>query len=261
MVATSNRQADVRILIANDDGIHAPGLLALVAALADVGDVTVVAPERERSAVSHAISLREPLRAWPMACGGATAWATNGTPADCVLLGARELLAEPPDVVVAGINRGANLGEDIWYSGTVAAAKEGALLGYPAVAFSVCCHDQPPLWQAAADYARRLVPVVAGLPAGTLLNVNVPNLPPEQVAGAVACRQGVRGYYTLIDRRVDPRGAVYYWIGTGEPLDEPLDGSDLAAIAAGCIAVTPVQLDLTDHAAVSALGEWLPPAI
>ncbi len=249
----------MRILVANDDGILAPGLKLLAEALATIGEVTVVAPERERSAVSHAISLIDPLRAWPVPFAGvAAAYAISGTPADCVLIGARELMPEPPDVVVSGINRGANLGEDIWYSGTVAAAKEGALLGFPALAFSVCCGADEPRFEAAAEYALRLVPpAVERLPAGTLLNVNTPNLPPEQIAGVEVCRQGRRGYYTLFDKRQDPRGRDYYWIGTGDPVDEPVAGTDLAAIAAGRVAVTPVRLELTDDSLLAPLTAWI----
>lgn len=248
----------MRILVTNDDGIHAPGLLALVRALRDLGEITVVAPERERSAVSHAISLLDPLRAWPVSYEGATAWAVNGMPADCVLIGSRELMDDPPDVVAAGINRGANLGEDIWYSGTVSAAMEGAILGLPAVAFSVCCGDQPPDFRAAALCAARLVSEAPRrLPPDTLLNVNVPNLAPERVAGIRLSRQGRRRYQTAFHRRTDPRGGVYYWIGTGEPLDEPLPGTDLAAIQADCIAVTPVRLDLTADESLAPLAPWI----
>ncbi|MCC7495017.1 MAG: 5'/3'-nucleotidase SurE [Fimbriimonadaceae bacterium] len=250
----------MRILVSNDDGIHAPGLAALVEALQGLGELWVVAPERERSAASHAISLRDPLRAWEVPYPGARAWATTGTPADCVLIGARELLPALPEVVVSGINRGANLGEDVWYSGTVAAAKEGTMWGLPAVALSVCCGFDAPDYRAAAAFARRLLPLAAEhLARDVLLNVNVPNLPPDQIRGAQVCHQGRRRYQTSFDKRTDPRGGVYYWIGTGEPLDEPDPGSDVSAVAAGQIAVTPVRLDLTADDA-GGIATWLPSA-
>lgn len=249
----------MRILVSNDDGIHAPGLLALVRALRDVGEVTVVAPERERSAVSHAISLHDPLRAYEVAYeGGLPAWAVNGMPADAVLLGARELMPEPPDVVVAGINRGANLGEDVWYSGTVSAAMEGTILGFPAVAFSVCCYDQPPDYRAAALAASQIVGQAADkLPDDVLLNVNVPNVSPQKIAGLEVCRQGRRRYQTTFDTRRDPRGGVYYWIGTGDPQDAPKPGTDIGAVAANRIAVTPIRLDLTAVDCFAPLQDWL----
>jgi len=235
-------------------------LLALARALRDVAELTIVAPERERSAVSHAISLHDPLRAWPVAYdGGLTAWAVNGMPADCVLLGAKELLPEPPDLVVAGINRGANLGEDVWYSGTVSAAMEGSILGIASLALSVCCFDQPPDFRGAALFAAKLAPLAAAhLSPDTVLNINVPNRPPEQLRGVEVCRQGRRRYQTVFDKRTDPRGGIYYWIGTGDPQDAPLPGTDLGAIAGDRISVCPVCLDLTDTAAAAGLRDWLP---
>lgn len=225
-----------------------------------MAELTIVAPERERSAVSHAISLHDPLRAWQVGYeGGLTAWAVNGMPADCVLLGAKELMPEPPDLVVAGINRGANLGEDVWYSGTVSAAMEGSILGVPSVALSVCCGGAAPDFRGAALFAARLAPLAAArLSPDTVLNVNVPNLPPEQLRGAEVCRQGRRRYQTMFDKRTDPRGGVYYWIGTGDPQDTPLPGTDLGAVAAHRISICPIRLDLTDTAAADGLQTWLP---
>lgn len=247
----------MRILVTNDDGIHAPGLRALVEALRDVGEVTVVAPERERSAISHAITMTEPLRAWPVGGFDAPAWAVSGTPVDCVLLAVKELMPEPPDVVAAGINRGANIGEDVWYSGTVSAAREGGLLGYPALAFSVTGFTGLD-FRAAAACARRLVPLAAErLPADTILNVNVPNLPPDRVGPIVLCTQGRRHYRSTFEQRQDPRGGTYYWLGAGQPIDEPIDGTDVAAIAAGRIAVTPICLDVGPHPRWDDLAAWL----
>jgi len=250
----------VRILVTNDDGIEAPGLRALVAALRELGQVTVVAPDRERSAVSHAITMYDPLRAVPCEVDGVPAWAVSGMPADCVLLGVRELMAEPPDLVASGINRGANLGEDVWYSGTVSAAMEGAILGVPSVAFSVANMDGASEYdyRAAALWAARIVPLAAErLPAEVILNVNVPNLPPEQVTECAVCRQGRRRYQSTFDKRLDPRGGTYYWLGGEMPLDPHEPGTDVTALREGRVAVVPVSLDLTAEAAVAEFAEWL----
>jgi 5'-nucleotidase len=253
----------MRILVSNDDGIEAPGLRALAAALREVGEVVVVAPDRERSAVSHAITMYDPLRAVRADFDGLRAWAVSGMPADCVLLGCRELLDAEPDVIVAGINRGDNLGEDIWYSGTVSAAMEGAILGVPSVALSVATaapggsYD----YRAAAAFARLVVPLAAkNLPADVMLNVNVPNSPAEAIAGVVLARQGRRRYQTTFDKRQDPRGGTYYWLGAERPLDERAEGTDVTAVRDGFVAVTPVAVDLTAHGLFEAVAEWLPTA-
>jgi 5'-nucleotidase len=244
----------LRVLVTNDDGIQAPGLRALADALREVAEVTVVAPDQERSAVSHAITMHEPLRAWPVDYDGLTAWAVKGMPADCVLLGVKELMPEPPDVVAAGINRGANLGEDVWYSGTVSAAMEAAI---PGAAFSLTTH-QPADFAPAAAWAAKLLPIAAArLPADTVLNVNVPPLPLESLGLPVACRLGHRNYRTTFDTRRDPRGGVYYWLGSELPEDAPDLGTDVGAIAAGCIAVTPIRLDLTSGEVLGDLETWL----
>lgn len=252
----------MRILVTNDDGIDAPGLRALAAALRPLGEVTVVAPERERSAVSHAITMHDPLRAQRVEFDGLTAWSVSGMPADCVLLGVRELLDSPPDVIAAGINRGANLGEDVWYSGTVSAAMEGAILGVRSVALSVASLGPAPAtwdYRAAAQWAARLVPLAAAnLAPSTILNVNVPNAPPEQVTQARVCRQGRRCYRSTFDTRLDPRGGTYYWLGSELPVDEPVPGTDVAALRAGAVALTPVTVELTDERALAALAGWLP---
>lgn len=251
----------MRILVTNDDGIDAPGLRVLAAALRPLGEVVVVAPERERSAVSHAITMYDPLRAWRADFDGCIAWAVSGMPADCVLLAVRELLAAPPDVVASGINRGANLGEDVWYSGTVSAAMEGAVVGVPSIAVSTAAMGPTDHWdyRAAAEWAQRLVPLAAErLAPGTILNVNVPNLPPEQIAGARLCRQGRRAYGGAYDKRQDPRGGTYYWLGSDLPRDEPADGTDVTALYARQVAITPVSLDLTDYRALGELAAWIP---
>ncbi|HAZ64435.1 MAG TPA: 5'/3'-nucleotidase SurE [Armatimonadetes bacterium] len=249
----------LRILVSNDDGIDAPGLRALVRALCEVGEVAVVAPDRERSAVSHAITMTDPLRAVPREIEGCRGWAVSGMPADCVLLGARELLPAPPDIVASGINRGANLGEDVWYSGTVSAAVQGGLLGVPSVAFSVANLDFEPIdYRAAAAWAQRLVPVAARyLSADVVLNINVPNRPPEEVTELQVCRQGRREYRTTFERRTDPRGGAYYWLGADLPLDPAIPGGDVTALRAGKVTVVPVRLDLTATAALEPLRGWL----
>ncbi|MBI5831670.1 MAG: 5'/3'-nucleotidase SurE [Armatimonadetes bacterium] len=250
----------MRILVTNDDGIEAPGLRALVAALRDIGQVTVVAPDRERSAVSHAITMADPLRAVPCDVDGLPGWAVSGMPADCVLLGVRELMDEPPDLVASGINRGANLGEDVWYSGTVSAAMEGAILGVPSVAFSVANMTGAPEfdYRAAAAWAARLVPLAAAhLPAEVILNVNVPNLPPEQVTACELCRQGRRRYQTTFDKRLDPRGGIYYWLGAELPLDPRDPGTDVTAVREGKVGIVPVSLDLTSQPSLDSFANWL----
>lgn len=248
-----------RILVTNDDGIQAPGLQALVQALRTVGEVTVVAPEHEQSAVGHAITMHKPLRARLLDSAEGPWWAVNGTPADCVGLGIRKLIEGGPDLVVAGINRGANLGEDVLYSGTVSAATEAVILGVPAFAVSNVSFTSDDYRAAAAfavDLAVRLLR--HPLPLPTFLNVNVPDLPPERIAGVRVTRQGWRVYRSTYVERVDPRGRPYYWLGAERPEDEPVPGTDIAAIQAGYIAVTPQHPDLTAHERLAELASWWP---
>jgi len=237
------------ILACNDDGIQSEGLSRLVEALEGIDRVVVVAPDRERSAVSHALTLDRPLRADEVRRG----WvAVTGTPTDCVNLAVNGLLDERPWLVVSGINRGANLGDDVTYSGTVSAAMEAVLLGIPAVAFSqvgrVGFH-----YAAAAAFARSLVASLRerALPPDTLLNVNVPE--DEKPKGHRVTRQGKRRYGDAIVEKVDPRGRKYYWIGGSElgfP-DEP--GTDFAAVKAGYVSVTPLHLDLTNYESMESI--------
>ncbi len=249
----------MRILITNDDGVQAEGLLALKQALDTIAEVTVLAPDRPRSACGHSITLHKPLRLVSVTLAdGSAAWAASGTPADCVTLGVLDLMQHaPPDFVISGINHGPNLGWDLTYSGTVSAAMEGVILGIPSVALSVAwrfrlvVEDEavkpPPLdFSYAAAYARDLVLHLCEhpLPAHTLLNVNVPYYQPT---GLRVTHQGIRRYPAKLDRRLDPMGRPYYWIGGDDPVDVHEEGSDVAAIADGAISVTPVQLDLTDY--------------
>ena len=245
----------MRILLSNDDGISAPGLRALAEGLAVWGEVTVVAPDRERSAAGHSLTLNRPLRASRV---GRHWYSVDGTPSDCVALALTGLLPRRPDLVVAGINEGANLGDDVTYSGTVAAAAEATLGGCPAFAVSLATDGEGRHLETAAQYALVVARAVAarGLPPGTLLNVNVPNLPPDRLRGVAITRQGRRSYSETIVEKVDPRGKIYYWIGGGAPRWEPGEGTDYEAVRAGAVSVTPLHLDLTNYTALETLRGW-----
>jgi 5'-nucleotidase len=239
------------ILVTNDDGIHSPGLKALAEALKDSGEVYVIAPDRERSAAGHSLTLHKPLRATEVA----SSWyAVNGTPTDCVALGVMGMLKEKPSLIVSGINLGANLGDDITYSGTVSAAVEGTLLGIRSIAISAVEPMRQDL-NGAGMFAVRLAILVLerGLPQDTLLNVNVPA---GDITGVAITRQGKRSYNELIVEKIDPRGKTYYWIGGGEPTWELLGGTDYEAITEGKISITPLHLDLTNYTATQVLKDW-----
>jgi 5'-nucleotidase len=242
------------ILACNDDGIGAAGLRALVESLAPLGDVVVVAPDRERSAAGHSLTLTRPLRVVNERPGW---YGVDGTPTDCVALAMTELLPRKPDLVVAGINHGWNLGDDVTYSGTVAIAMEATLKGVPAFAVSSPAGREGEL-RAAADCACRLAREVLrrGLPHDTLLNVNVPDRSPEAVAGWLITRQGRRVYSESVVRNVDPRGLPYYWIGGTPPVWKGSGGTDDAAVRDGWISVTPLHLDLTNERAIAELAAW-----
>lgn len=245
-----------RILVSNDDGVHAPGIKALRRELAAIGDVTVVAPDRERSAASHSLTMDVPLRADVIADGVVS---VVGTPTDCVLLAIKNLLAEPPDLVVSGINRGPNVGDDITYSGTVAAAMEARILGVPSMAVSLG-RSPSGEWDYAfaARVARELALLILenGLPDGTLLNVNVPNVPEAEVAGIEVVRQGKQSYEDSIVQKADPRGRSYYWIGGHATTWQNQEDTDIAALERGCVAVTPINLDLTDRRTMADVAAW-----
>lgn len=236
----------MRILVTNDDGIYAPGLLELARALAPLGEVVVIAPERQQSAAGHGITLHKPLRMTAVRLDApvAEAFATNGTPADCTILATADE-RPAPDLVVAGINGGANLGEEVLYSGTVSAAMEGALQGIKSFAISVAAYENcifGPAAEFAANLARRLAD--GDLPPDTFLNINVPNVCAEDLGPAVLTRLGRRDYINSLDRRVDPRGRSYYWF-SGEPRECDCDeGTDIGAIQSGRISVTPVHFDM-----------------
>lgn len=248
----------MRILISNDDGIHAPGIAALHEALSPLGEVHVVAPESERSAVGHAITVYNPLKTNAIHKNGRFfGYAVDGTPADCVKLALTTLLKEPPDLVVSGINLGPNAGISVIYSGTVSAATEGAILGLPSIAISMCTFANP-LWPSAQHVAREVALRVAaeGLPPDTLLNVNVPNLPLEEIKGARVTRMGRSRYIETFERRTDPRGNAYYWMdGEMRLLEDPAD-TDLQALEDGYVSLTPIGFDMTRHKALPHIARW-----
>jgi 5'-nucleotidase len=242
----------MRILVSNDDGIRAAGIRALEEALRPLGDVWVVAPDREQSAASHSLSLYRPLRVETL---DERHYAVDGTPTDAVNLAINGIMKVKPDLVVSGINHGGNLGDDITYSGTVSAAMEGTLLGVPAIAMSLVSRDAADFSTAAAFAARLVAAVRAhGLPRDTLLNVNVPALPADELRGYRFTRQGKRRYGDAIVEHLDPRGRKYYWIGGDDLGFVPAEGTDCTAVADRYISVTPLHLDLTNHASMGELS-------
>jgi 5'-nucleotidase len=241
------------ILLTNDDGIDAPGLNAARSALVARGTVITVAPDRERSGAAHAITLTEPLRIRPLP--NKSGWCVAGTPTDCVNLALNRLLAEPPVLVVSGINRGSNVGDDVSYSGTVCAALEGALHGVPSLAVSMAWGGEP-----TNEAVRRTLLMVVDqmlareLPARTVLNLNFPAGPP---LGLLRTSQGNGGFRSVIHEQEDPRGGKYYWIG-GKPASDYSAGreTDVGAVKAGYASLTPLRLDMTCRATLAALEEW-----
>lgn len=243
----------MRILVTNDDGFQAPGIVALYAALKDIAEVEVVAPEHNNSAKSNALTLHSPLY---VHCSSSGFRYVNGTPADCVHIALTGLLDYRPDLVVSGINNGANMGDDTIYSGTVGAAMEGYLFGIPSIAFSQVQRDWLHL-DAAADKVRELVQQMsAGNLIGSrswLLNVNIPNLPADQLGHVKLCRLGRRHAAEAVITQRSPRGETMYWIGAAGAVKDDAEGTDFHATAQGYIAMTPLKIDLTDH---DSLGYW-----
>ncbi|MCC5638241.1 5'/3'-nucleotidase SurE [Nostoc sp. CHAB 5844] len=260
----------MRLLISNDDGVFALGVRTLANCLAEAGhDVTVVCPDRERSATGHGLTLHQPIRAEIVESifhPAVKAWACDGTPSDCVKLALWALLESPPDLVLSGINQGANLGTEILYSGTVSAAMEGVIEGIPSIAFSLTSHIYKD-FQPAARFAKILVEQLAIKPLSDLmlLNVNVPAVKWLEIAGVTFTRQGVRRYVDVFDKRVDPRGKTYYWL-TGEVLEdiEPPIGLnlppnvpiDVDVIRKNYISITPLQYNLTYATGLDKLSDW-----
>lgn len=248
----------MKLLLTNDDGVHATGLRALQEAVAPLGVVHIVAPDRARSGVSHAVTLHKPLRVEEVVLpSGGRALATNGTPADCVIIGCRPEFGGPPDMVLAGINDGPNLGEDITYSGTVSAAMEACLLGYPAAAISVAGHRVRD-FTVAARLIAALVPHILehGLPPDTFLNINVPDCPLDDVRGIEVTHQSARRYQGALERRIDPRGFEYFWIGGAVTEGAQPVGSDAHAVAHQRVSVTPVHLDFTQYRLLEEMQGW-----
>lgn len=242
-----------RVLLSNDDGIHAVGLRSLAAALESLAEVWIVAPDRERSAASHAISLHQPLRVRQL---GPREFSVDGTPADCVYLGLNHLLPQPPDLVIGGINHGPNLGNDVLYSGTVSVAMEGALFGRSAIAMSLCLSDDvrgrslaASDFAVATEFAAKLASAVLAepMPPGVLLNVNVPFRERAAVRGHKLCRLGYTDWADAVTVREDPRGRPYYWIAGQRNGSDAIGDSDNGAIDAGFISVTPIHYDVTDY--------------
>ncbi|MFO1417512.1 MAG: 5'/3'-nucleotidase SurE [Methylotetracoccus sp.] len=249
----------MHILISNDDGYSARGLRTLAEALKPFVEVTVVAPERNRSGASNSLTLERPLRVAPTEQGFIK---VDGTPTDCVHLAVTGLLDREPDMVFAGINHGSNLGDDVIYSGTVAAATEGRFLGLPAVAISLNGNN-PTHFETAGAVAVTLLKRIQRfpLPADTILNVNVPDIPLERVRGYQATRLGQRHKAEPVIKMLDPRGRDIYWVGCAGPEQDAGPGTDFFAIRNDYVSVTPLQIDLTRYDTVQTLGDWLAPEI
>ncbi|MBX7232817.1 MAG: 5'/3'-nucleotidase SurE [Caldilineales bacterium] len=248
------------ILVTNDDGVEAPGLLALAQALRGLGQVTVFAPNHNWSVAGHSKTMHKPLRAWPVTLeDGSEALTSDGAPSDCVALAALGLVKTGIDLVVSGINTTPNLGYDVTYSGTVAAAMEAAISGWPGIAVSLDYDDAGGgvrHWHTAAASAVVIAGWVLrrGLPANTLLNVNVPNLPLAAIKGYRATRLGQRVYRDVLVERTDPRGAPYYWIGGDPPTGLQEAGTDLEALSHGYVSVTPLHMDMTHRPLLDAIS-------
>lgn len=242
-----------RFLITNDDGIHSPGLEALVQALSSLAECMVIAPDRDNSAVSHSLTMNRPLRVSKIRDGF---YSINGTPTDCVAIGLKKIIKQKPDLLISGINPGPNLGDDISYSGTVSAAVEGTMYGIPSLAVSLA-GEEPYDFTTAADIAAKLAKLILkqGLPQNTLLNTNVPAV--DSIRGMKVTRQGRRLWENAIQETKDPWGRKHYWIGGGTPYSDPGKDTDVYTVSKGYISVTPIHLDLTNHQGIELLkNEW-----
>ncbi len=248
----------MRILITNDDGIDSEGLIALRRALSPAGETVVIAPNHNWSAAGHTKTMHKPLRVTEVRMrDGQEGYACDGTPSDCVAMSMLGFAGERPSLVVSGINKGANLGGDVTYSGTVAAAMESVVNGVPGIAISLASYQE---WdfEAPAQFAARLVGQVLekGLAPDVLLNVNVPSIPMEQIRGVLVTRLGKRIYRDRLIERQDPFGRSYYWIGGDEPGGDAEEGTDIWALANSYISVTPIHMDLTNYALIDQLKAW-----
>jgi len=250
------------ILVTNDDGVQAPGLLALAGEMRKLGKVSVLAPDRNWSGGGHVKTLDRALRVKEIRLAdGTQAFASDGAPSDCVALATLGYFKEPIDFVVSGINAGANLGHDVTYSGTVTAAMEAVIAGIPGIAVSLETMenhigdiDYGPAAHAASKVVRQVIE--NGLSHEILLNINVPLLPDEKIRGVILTRLGLRVYHSRLDERTDPRNKPYYWIGGDAPTGVPERGTDVGALAEGFVSVTPLQLDLTAYRALTDLNTW-----
>lgn len=249
-----------QILVTNDDGIHAPGIRALATAMRELGDVVMVAPDNEKSAVGHAITIADPIRIQKITNSDQIpGYAVKGTPADCVKIAVQSLLDSPPDIIISGINAGANVGNNVIYSGTVSAATEGTMLKIPSMAISLdCIKVTPDNFSTAQMIAKQMVRSLLrySLPDGTLLNVNVPHLAESQIRGIRVTRQGDVFYRDYFEKREDPRGRLYYWM-TGDmvdPTDDP--DTDSQALADGWVSVSPIHYQLTNMDFLDELKSW-----
>ncbi len=237
----------MKVLLTNDDGIHAPGLMALYEELKGDFDLDIVAPESEMSAVGHAITLTSPLRVQAVHKNGTFfGYAVTGTPADCVKIAVQELMDRAPDVILSGINPGANVGVNVLYSGTVSAATEGAFLGIRSAAISLSIRQNPD-FRFAARFSREIIRFITGngLKEGTALNVNIPAATPDKITGVSITRQGMSRHRERYERRIDPRGNVYYWLSGEIPVEEDFPDADAKALKENKITITPINSDLT----------------
>jgi 5'-nucleotidase len=242
------------ILVSNDDGVRARGLTKLVQALRRLGRVVVVAPDQERSAASHSLTLHRPLRVEKVR---RDVYAVDGTPTDCIMLALHVILGKRPDLIVSGINHGANLGDDVHYSGTVSAAFEGGIMGIPSIAVSLIGNGARNFAEAgeiAASVAERVLR--EGLPPGIILNINVPDLSSGKVRGVRFTKQGKRNYGGIIVEKLDPRGRKYYWIGGDDTGFEDIPGSDCNAVLEGFVSITPLRVNITDMAELRRISSW-----
>lgn len=252
----------MHILVTNDDGVTAPGLLALAKAMRAFGKVSVLAPDHDWSGGGHVKTLQRPLRVRRVTLADGTAALTSdGAPSDCVALAVMGLLPQKVDLIVSGINPAPNLGHDVTYSGTVTAVMEGIIWGVPGVAVSmepVETDNDEIDYAVAVEVATRVVGEVIerGLPKSTFLNVNVPAMRPGELKGIIATQQGLRVYHDRLDKRRDPRGRDYYWISGDRPTGVPKEGTDIGALASGCASVTPLQLDLTAYSLLNEMRQW-----
>lgn len=250
----------MRILISNDDGVYSGGIRALAEGLVQNNEVYVVAPDRERSATGHSLTLHRPLRLDEVHHleGVKAAYSTDGTPSDCIKIAIGAILKEPPEIVLSGINHGPNMGSDVLYSGTVSAAMEGAIYNIPSIAISLAEH-KPQDFSAAVTFISKLLEKINKIkfPDRTLLNINIPALPISEIAGVEITELGVRPYHDYFEKRVDPRGKTYYWLA-GEAIEEnELPGTDVFAVRNNQISITPVTIHMTNEKMLPELKEWV----